>query len=1311
MPWFECEEDGHTYYFNDETNECVWERPKELAEGKPPDGIADAMHKAMKKLDADTEAALADAKKEQKDKEAALAAHVAAGGSHWVETFDPTENKFYYYDKASHETTWEKPAEYVMAADDEMMHAVVIIQCAWRKRSGRKIVKARKAAKDAGANQVWYQHTDEAGALYYYNSQTGECQWDRPKELDETWVAEEPPEGLTEMLHSAMGKLSKDEAQKLTKAKRVQKEKEAALAAHVAAGGSHWVEAYDPTSHGFYYYDNVTQETTWEKPAEYTMAADDEMMSAVIKIQCAWRKKYAKIRMKTRRSQESHDDELGSLLMGKKVTKKAEASADEDGEMPVAAAPLEVDYKSLLTKIYMKANPKKLEDPTFIQSTLVRYKGREAELLAKLEAKYGPVERDSAPEPAKAKEEEVPVTEEAPKVVAKALPPSSKEEEASAQSIQKVQRGRNARRQAKKERESLTRAVMSGAYDDFSGTEVTDKMQADWANQYDVKSQKERLMGDKQDLVDTLQSKNFGGVDKRGLARAVGGNVSVWVRQFDPDEKSHYWIHSKSNVKTYTQPEDWSEDSEQAVEVEMAQGALKVQSMFRGHKSRTEVAEKVEIHRRKMQNLWVEQFDPQTKQMYYFNTESGEIQTEQPAEFVPGGSDERLVAVLKLQCNWRARRARRDAKEAKKMRESAEQEYFSKDVLVSAFGVEKVGARRKYVSFNKLQRDKLQSQREALTLAVDRLEAIEALRADIDAAVDPNRSAEDTDGDGIVDTLPTIDRAAVDAMEAFAAAYAEVKGGSVQLASMAVSVVSFEDVEAQLDSISTKLPFLAEALELACRHFVEADGWRLKKAVVDMGMPKLELIHGLPVVKASGGDFAKRAMPMFERLRRCCDFASHQLQLAETELESVREAEYAGVVDTFFDWHMATQEAISAVAEAVTVSKSIQGSVHREKERQQEARERKLMFSDERQQKMVDRILRIRKLQRSQRARFVEACQDAWGRGKILKRQDVDDVKVEEMEAVEAAQAKEHLIHQQAEKERSLRDKQQTSAWQAVKDGCSVVTLDRLIAEETRRRKNQEGLLGGNRTMSGKDFDIDQHDHQSGEVLLRNAVWFGQPHLVSWLISVGANVDKIDNLINKATNLHEAARAGHADICELLIQAGARQEARDSSGDTALHVACRGGWTTVVKVLLAPVVSPQEEDEGGGMTGMWQSVVAQNNKGWKAIQLTRKAGILNLLLKCDDMLPERMMEQEALNEMQQQRIEVRRSKNLSVIKRSKGESAGPSSQSAEQERLALAENEAAANRKKKDKKKKRKKQAQDGGVEFSQDWSNSSSMF
>ena len=49
----------------------------------------------------------------------------AATDKRWVETYDPRTDSFYYFDHASNETIWEKPEHYVMAADDEMMSAVV----------------------------------------------------------------------------------------------------------------------------------------------------------------------------------------------------------------------------------------------------------------------------------------------------------------------------------------------------------------------------------------------------------------------------------------------------------------------------------------------------------------------------------------------------------------------------------------------------------------------------------------------------------------------------------------------------------------------------------------------------------------------------------------------------------------------------------------------------------------------------------------------------------------------------------------------------------------------------------------------------------------------------------------------------------------------------------------------------------------------------------------------------------------------------------------------------------------------------------
>jgi len=81
-----------------------------------------------------------------------------------------------------------------------------------------------------------------------------------------------------------------DNIKKVDEAKRAQKE---ANEKRIAAGGHHWVEVYDPASDAFYYYNNDTGDQSWEKPEHYIMAADDFMMSAVIKIQCAYRTKVA----------------------------------------------------------------------------------------------------------------------------------------------------------------------------------------------------------------------------------------------------------------------------------------------------------------------------------------------------------------------------------------------------------------------------------------------------------------------------------------------------------------------------------------------------------------------------------------------------------------------------------------------------------------------------------------------------------------------------------------------------------------------------------------------------------------------------------------------------------------------------------------------------------------------------------------------------------------------------------------------------------------------------------------------------------
>jgi hypothetical protein len=48
----------------------------------------------------------------------------------------------------------------------------------------------------------------------------------------------------------------------------------------------------------------------------------------------------------------------------------------------------EVDYVALVTQMYLKYNPEKLEDPEFVANTLQRYKGHEKGLILAMQKKY-----------------------------------------------------------------------------------------------------------------------------------------------------------------------------------------------------------------------------------------------------------------------------------------------------------------------------------------------------------------------------------------------------------------------------------------------------------------------------------------------------------------------------------------------------------------------------------------------------------------------------------------------------------------------------------------------------------------------------------------------------------------------------------------------------------------------------------------------------------------------------------------------------------------------------------------------------------
>ncbi|KAG6610715.1 uncharacterized protein IUM83_06509 [Phytophthora cinnamomi] len=298
----------------------------------------------------------------------------------WVRKWDDASGSLYYFNLRTQKSSWEQPQAYkaVFMSDpmdmdsgrapetvesaidpnDEQLRlqqqqeqqnsASVAIQSLYRGWKGRKRVKeARK----------WTEQFDPTTAQkYYYNSETGESQWEKPADFL-TGVKDERSARAVKIQSVYRAKKARDrvkqladeedeeeelmEQQMLDEAEALAQKELAATVADESSPRVVWCEYFDPRSGKYYYRHVATNAITWEKPETYvsSWAKGSKRDLAALSIQCAARKRIATNDVEAKRAKlrALTDPAAMQLKLGELKQVSVEIQAEIDARALVSA--------------------------------------------------------------------------------------------------------------------------------------------------------------------------------------------------------------------------------------------------------------------------------------------------------------------------------------------------------------------------------------------------------------------------------------------------------------------------------------------------------------------------------------------------------------------------------------------------------------------------------------------------------------------------------------------------------------------------------------------------------------------------------------------------------------------------------------------------------------------------------------------------------------------------------------------------------------------------------------------------------------
>lgn len=118
------------------------------------------------------------------------------------------------------------------------------------------------------------------------------------------------------------------------------------------------------------------------------------------------------------------------------------------------------------------------------------------------------------------------------------------------------------------------------------------------------------------------------------------------------------------------------------------------------------------------------------------------------------------------------------------------------------------------------------------------------------------------------------------------------------------------------------------------------------------------------------------------------------------------------------------------------------------------------------------------------------------------------------------------------------------------------------------------------------------------------ACFFGHQEAVKLLLQNGANMNDASRNFQQVAPLHSAAALDNTEICRLLLEKGADENARQQGGFTPLHAAAQNGNAKMVRLFLAHGADVNARTS----QGLTPLKMAKESKNQQTIRLLQSAG-------------------------------------------------------------------------------------------------------